>query len=119
MLSEIELESFLLLSIAAQSIGFNHGLLMLCWLWQQGTILSQSTVNRYRLTLFFFRFFAEEDLTTLEKSVAIDMCMEFHTTTITLSDDFYLRLKRHNYVTPTSYLELIFTFKDLLRAKRT
>lgn len=94
---------------------------MLCWLWQQGTILSQSTSNRYRLVieLFFFRFFAEEDLTTLEKSVAIDMCMEFHTTTITLSDDFYLRLKRHNYVTPTSYLGLIFTFKELLQAKRT
>ena len=28
-------------------------------------------------------------------------------------------LRRHNYVTPTSYLELILTFKSLLREKRS
>lgn len=28
-------------------------------------------------------------------------------------------LRRHNYVTPTSYLELILTFKNLLASKRT
>lgn len=81
--------------------------------------IQSKSLFEHRFTKLFRRFFAEEDLTTLEKSVAIDMCMEFHTTTQTLSDDFYLRLKRQNYVTPTSYLELIFTFKDLLRAKRT
>lgn len=94
--------------------------------WPPDALLAVATRYRCRnqsinriTKLCFFRFFAEEDLTALEKSVAIDMCMEFHTTTRTLSDDFYLRLKRRNYVTPTSYLELIFTFKDLLRAKRT
>lgn len=30
-----------------------------------------------------------------------------------------MRLNRHNYVTPTSYLEMIHTFKDLLQKKRT
>lgn len=31
---------------------------------------------------------------------------------------YYDRLRRHNYVTPTSYLELILTFKTLLKIKR-
>ena len=32
---------------------------------------------------------------------------------------YYNQLRRHNYVTPTSYLELILTFKKLVQAKRT
>lgn len=36
-----------------------------------------------------------------------------------MSIRYYERLRRHNYVTPTSYLELILTFKTLLNVKRT
>lgn len=39
--------------------------------------------------------------------------------TRTLSERFMIELQRHNYVTPTSYLELISTFKVLLGRKRT
>ena len=35
-----------------------------------------------------------------------------------LSDKFSEELGRHNYVTPTSYLELISSFKALLASKR-
>ncbi|KAJ6652606.1 hypothetical protein lerEdw1_011258 [Lerista edwardsae] len=49
----------------------------------------------------------------------IDLCQRFHMTTISLSDSFFTELQRHNYVTPTSYLELISTFKSLLEMKRT
>lgn len=76
--------------------------------WPEDALLAVST-----------RFLAKEDLTDLERKAAIDMCMEFHTSTQLLSEAFYLRLKRHNYVTPTSYLELIQTFKTLLNKKRT
>ena len=31
---------------------------------------------------------------------------------------YFSELRRHNYVTPTSYLELILTFKKLLRKKQ-
>ena len=48
----------------------------------------------------------------------IEMCQEFHTTTLKLSDRFLNELERHNYVTPTSYLEMINTFKLLLDNKR-
>ncbi|XP_078260700.1 dynein axonemal heavy chain 7 [Rhinoraja longicauda] len=49
----------------------------------------------------------------------IDMCKSFHTSTIEISETFYTELQRYNYVTPTSYLELISTFQALLELKRT
>ena len=37
---------------------------------------------------------------------------------VQISDRFYEEFKRHNYVTPTSYLALIMTFKSLLKGKK-
>ncbi|XP_042749942.1 dynein axonemal heavy chain 7-like, partial [Lagopus leucura] len=53
------------------------------------------------------------------QSGCIDMCKSFHTSTTVLSDLYHAELQRHNYVTPTSYLELISTFKILLQKKST
>ncbi|KAJ9589380.1 hypothetical protein L9F63_017432, partial [Diploptera punctata] len=64
------------------------------------------------------RFLADVELTHKERDACIIMCQEFHTSTQNLSEEFFKRLGRHNYVTPTSYLELINTFKDLLDKKR-
>lgn len=75
--------------------------------WPEDALLAVST-----------RFLANEELTALERKTAIDMCMEFHTSTQNLSIKFYNKLHRFNYVTPTSYLELIQTFKSLLSRKR-
>ncbi|KAF5294393.1 hypothetical protein FQR65_LT10758 [Abscondita terminalis] len=47
----------------------------------------------------------------IEKCVFI--CKHFHTTVEDASNRFYEDLKRRTYVTPTSYLELIQTFKSL------
>lgn len=46
------------------------------------------------------------------------MCQTFHTTTQDLSVQFEIRLQRKTYITPTSYLELMSTFKELLGKKR-
>ena len=46
------------------------------------------------------------------------MCKYFQESVKDLSLDYYNTLRRHNYVTPTSYLELILTFKTLLNTKR-
>lgn len=46
------------------------------------------------------------------------MCKYFQESAKNLSLDYYNTLGRHNYVTPTSYLELILTFKTLLNTKR-
>lgn len=68
--------------------------------------------------LFFIRFLGNLELSDKERPVCIDMCMEFHTGIQRLSDEYLIRLNRHNYVTPTSYLEMIKTFKDILEKKR-
>lgn len=46
------------------------------------------------------------------------MCKYFQESVRELSVSYYSILRRHNYVTPTSYLELILTFKALLNSKR-
>lgn len=48
----------------------------------------------------------------------VDMCKTFQESVRQLSQRFYAQLRRHNYVTPTSYLELILTFKALLSSRR-
>jgi dynein heavy chain len=48
----------------------------------------------------------------------ITACQAFHVSTEELTVRFLAELRRHNYVTPTSYLELIATYKTLLEAQR-
>ena len=55
---------------------------------------------------------------SLQKAV-IDQCMQFQVAAQTLSERFLKEMNRFNYVTPTSYLELISTFKSLLNVKKT
>lgn len=64
------------------------------------------------------KFLGGVELSDIERPICTDMCMEFHTSIEELSDEFLVRLNRHNYVTPTSYLEMIHTFKSLLEKKR-
>ncbi|KAM9486848.1 dynein axonemal heavy chain 7-like, partial [Clarias gariepinus] len=64
------------------------------------------------------RFLEDTEMTNHVRASCIDMCQKFHTSTINLSARFLVELQRHNYVTPTSYLELISTFKILLESKR-
>jgi len=59
------------------------------------------------------------DLTDEVRSSCIEMCEAFHVEVReTLSLRFRNELKRYYYTTPTSYLELIQTFKQLLAEKR-
>lgn len=64
------------------------------------------------------QFLSEIDIPIGERHSCITMCQYFHTSTQELTKDFLRRLNRHNYVTPTSYLELINTFKNLLDRKQ-
>ncbi|XP_064167524.1 dynein axonemal heavy chain 7 [Anguilla rostrata] len=65
------------------------------------------------------RFLEDIEMEDDTRAGCIEMCQSFHTSTIILSGRFLSELQRHNYVTPTSYLELISTFKTLLEKKRT
>jgi dynein heavy chain, axonemal len=64
------------------------------------------------------RFLGDIEMADDIRVGCIQMCQEFHTTTQKLSARFHTELERHNYVTPTSYLEMINTFKVLLDNKR-
>ncbi|XP_037073992.1 LOW QUALITY PROTEIN: dynein heavy chain 3, axonemal-like, partial [Pollicipes pollicipes] len=46
------------------------------------------------------------------------VCQHFHESVRVMSQRYLAELNRHNYVTPTSYLELILAFKALLQRKR-
>ncbi|XP_072136530.1 dynein axonemal heavy chain 12 isoform X2 [Mobula birostris] len=63
-------------------------------------------------------FLEELDLTDFERTEIVPICKFFHTSVIKLSQKFLQELNRHNYVTPTSYLELIAAFRQLLTSKR-
>lgn len=65
------------------------------------------------------RFLDDVEMQDKIKENCVDMCKEFHQTTRALSTRFLSNLRRHNYVTPTSYLELISTYKNLLGKKRS
>ncbi|XP_065142099.1 dynein axonemal heavy chain 12-like [Paramisgurnus dabryanus] len=64
------------------------------------------------------KFLETLELSDLERQEVVPICKTFHTSAINLSHKFLSELGRHNYVTPTSYLELIAAFRLLLSQKR-
>ncbi|XP_071816044.1 dynein axonemal heavy chain 12-like isoform X3 [Apostichopus japonicus] len=65
-----------------------------------------------------FKFLETVEMEEKERVDVVDICKHFHTSARALSERFSEELSRHNYVTPTSYLELISAFKNLLTKKR-
>jgi dynein heavy chain len=49
----------------------------------------------------------------------VDVCRYFHQSAATLSDEYLAQARRYNYVTPTSYLELLSAFRKALELKRS
>lgn len=65
------------------------------------------------------RFLAEVKFESEDtRSNLVTLCQNLHLDVISLSASFLSSLKRRNYVTPTSYLELIVAFKTNLDIKR-
>ncbi|XP_021099628.1 dynein heavy chain 12, axonemal [Heterocephalus glaber] len=70
------------------------------------------------LELVAVKFLETLELTEVERREVVPVCKHFHTSIMDLSDRFLSELERHNYVTATSYLELIGSFRQLLTKKR-
>ncbi|XP_025972035.2 dynein axonemal heavy chain 3 [Dromaius novaehollandiae] len=64
------------------------------------------------------KFLEDVELEDEIRKGVVSMCKYFQESVRELSISYYSTLRRHNYVTPTSYLELILTFKALLHSKR-
>eukprot|EP00945_MAST-04E_sp_MAST-4E-sp1_P005163 g5163.t1 len=64
------------------------------------------------------KFFNEIEMQDDIRTQCVHTCQHMHDSVRDLSVDFANRLKRINYVTPTSYLELIRCFSDNLASRR-
>jgi dynein heavy chain, axonemal len=65
------------------------------------------------------RFLADVEMTSDEvRASCVDMCIVMQVSARDLTERFWEETRRKNYVTPTSYLELINTYKTLLDVKR-
>lgn len=62
-------------------------------------------------------FIRQTDINDETCTKCVSICKYFHTTVQSASDRFYDEQQRRTYVTPTSYLELIQTFKNLYYMK--
>lgn len=65
-----------------------------------------------------YHFLTGIDLDTNTKNGTVDVCVNMQQKVVTLSKRYFSEMGRHYYVTPTSYLELINTFKNLLTVQR-
>ncbi|XP_071775394.2 dynein axonemal heavy chain 3 [Centroberyx gerrardi] len=70
------------------------------------------------LEMVAHKFLEDVELESDVRLEVVEMCKTFQTSVREMSQRYFSRLRRHNYITPTSYLELILTFKTLLNAKR-
>jgi dynein heavy chain len=58
------------------------------------------------------------EMTDDVRAGVVDICVNMQKSVFALTERFEKEVQRHYYVTPTSYLELINSFKDLLSQKR-
>jgi dynein heavy chain len=70
------------------------------------------------LQLVASKFLRDVELEPKERESVVTICQYFHDSARLLSNKFLENLGRYNYVTPTSYLELVKSFKALLQKKR-
>lgn len=64
------------------------------------------------------RFLNSIEMEDKLRQKCVEMVQYYHSSTAKWAKEFKNKLKRNYYVTPTSYIELITTFKKLLDQKR-
>ena len=90
-------------------------------------VVSLSFLGLFLFSTFFLvedpavadQFLADLGLEGKMAQAVVEQCMSFQVSSRLLSEKFQAELGRINYVTPTSYLELIGTLKALLNVKKT
>ncbi|XP_055507859.1 dynein axonemal heavy chain 3 [Leucoraja erinacea] len=70
------------------------------------------------LEMVAHKFLEDVELEYEVRKEVVALCKYFQASARSLSTKYFSTLRRYNYVTPTSYLELILTFKVLLNKKR-
>ncbi|CAG5135432.1 unnamed protein product, partial [Candidula unifasciata] len=70
------------------------------------------------LELVANKFLDDVEMSADVRTSTVSICKHFHMSIRAMSQRYFDVMRRVNYVTPTSYLELIKTFKNLLGRKR-
>lgn len=70
------------------------------------------------LELVAHKFLDDVEMKEQIREQTVQMCKLFHKNVVDLSAKYFEEMQRRNYVTPSSYLELLKTFKSLLDKKR-
>jgi predicted nucleotide-binding protein len=81
-------------------------------------VLLNEETDRGCLSVFPGRFLEDINVDRSLIPDLVDMSVHFHLSVQELAQRYLTEMKRHYYVTPTSYLELISTFKALLQKKQ-
>ncbi len=80
------------------------------------------TINASVLTRTYIHTYIHTCMHTYAAEIregVYNMCKTIHASVFVMSTKFLAELGRHNHVTPTSYLELLNTYRNLYGAKRT
>ncbi|KAJ1555349.1 Dynein heavy chain 7, axonemal [Nowakowskiella sp. JEL0078] len=91
---------------------------------QFSSIVNCCTINWFQswpddaLQAVAYQFLQEIELSDLLRESIVYVCQYFHQSVVSLSDRFLRAMSRHNYVTPTSYLELLQAYKGLFNLRR-
>jgi len=64
-------------------------------------------------------YFRDVEMEESTREAVVKACSFFQVSVREASQEFFSELRRHNYVTPTSYLELLGAFRSLLDVKRS
>ena len=71
------------------------------------------------MSIFFYScIFIQFNFSILPWLFQVSMCQAVHSSVATNSIKYKQELSRHNYVTPTSYLELLGIFQNLIDLKK-
>ncbi|XP_072745723.1 dynein axonemal heavy chain 1 [Anoplolepis gracilipes] len=70
------------------------------------------------VAMHFLSGIKDESITNKILQSIVRICQYMHSSVIDASDRFLKELERHNYVTPTSYLELLSNYGNLLKKKK-
>ncbi|XP_031787006.1 dynein heavy chain 1, axonemal isoform X2 [Nasonia vitripennis] len=71
-----------------------------------------------RVAMHFLQNVKDEGITDEVLTSIVDTCQFMHSSVVEASQCYLQELNRHNYVTPTCYLELISSYGDLLAKQR-
>ncbi|OAF70778.1 Axonemal beta dynein heavy chain 3 [Intoshia linei] len=88
------------------------------------SLINCCAINRFHswpedaLTAVASRFLSDMEMSDTYRLGCVQMCKQFHISVTQLAVKYFQILDRHYYVTPTSYLELITTFRSLLQTNQ-